>query len=105
MRIITRLELVKFITTIILEILELLATIFKINKRGFIKEGYYADLAILDPKKSQTISSKNIFYKCGWSPFEGKTFNSTVEYREFVNKYFEGCIDLSKINGSCVTPS
>ena len=56
------------------------ATIFKINKRGFIKEGYYADLAILDPKKSQTISSKNIFYKCGWSPFEGKTFNSTVTH-------------------------
>ena len=75
------------------------ATIFKINKRGFIKEGYYADLAILDPKKSQTISSKNIFYKCGWSPFEGKTFNSTVTHT-FVNghlAYKRGVINDSKL--------
>ena len=75
------------------------ATIFKINKRGFIKEGYYADLAILDPKKSQTISSKNIFYKCGWSPFEGKTFNSTVTHT-FVNGHLafkSGVINDSKL--------
>jgi len=75
------------------------ATIFKINKRGFIKEGYYADLAILDPKKSQTISSKNIFYKCGWSPFEGKTFNSTVTHT-FVNGHLafkRGVINDSKL--------
>jgi len=75
------------------------ATIFKINKRGFIKEGYYADLAILDPKKSQTISSKNIFYKCGWSPFEGKTFNSTVTHT-FVNghlAFIRGVINDSKL--------
>ena len=75
------------------------ATIFKINKRGFIKEGYYADLAILDPKKSQTISSKNIFYKCGWSPFEGETFNSVVTHT-FVNGHlaFErGLINDSKL--------
>ena len=75
------------------------ATIFKINKRGFIKEGYYADIAILDPKKSQTISSKNIFYKCGWSPFEGKTFNSTVTHT-FVNGHLafkRGVINDSKL--------
>ena len=75
------------------------ATIFKINKRGFIKEGYYADLAILDPKKPQTISSKNIFYKCGWSPFEGETFNSAVTHT-FVNGHlaFErGLINDSKL--------
>ena len=75
------------------------ATIFKINKRGFIKEGYYADLAILDPKKSQIISSKNIFYKCGWSPFEGKTFNSTVTHT-FVNGHLafrRGVINDSKL--------
>ena len=75
------------------------ATIFKINKRGFIKEGYYADLAILDPKKSQTISSKNIFYKCGWSPFEGKTFNST-DTHTFVNGHLafrRGVINDSKL--------
>ena len=75
------------------------ATIFKINKRGFIKEGYYADLAILDPKKSQTISSKNIFYICGWSPFEGKTFNSTVTHT-FVNGHLafrRGVINDSKL--------
>ena len=75
------------------------AKIFKIKKRGYIKEGYYADLVILDPNKKQTISSNNILYKCGWSPFEGKTFNSVITHT-FVNGHLafnNGNLDDSKL--------
>jgi len=60
------------------------AKLFRIKKRGFIKEGFYADLTILDLNKSWTVSKENILYKCGWSPFEGHTFKSSVE-KCFVN--------------------
>ena len=60
------------------------AKIFKIEKRGFIKVGYYADLAIVNPNKKWTVSKENILAKCGWSPFEGFTFNSTISHT-FVN--------------------
>jgi len=60
------------------------AKIFKIDKRGFIKKGYYADLVIVDSKKSQIVTKDNILYKCGWSPFEGTTFNTTITHT-FVN--------------------
>ena len=75
------------------------ANIFNVNKRGYIKEGYFADLVILDPKKKQTISSDNILYKCGWSPFEGETFNSVITHT-FVNghlAYNNGNLDDSKL--------
>jgi len=51
---------------------------FQIKDRGFIREGYYADLTILDINKSQTITRENTLYKCGWSPFEGYEFPSSV---------------------------
>ena len=51
---------------------------FQVKDRGYIREGYYADLAILDIDKSYTVSEENILYKCGWSPFAGKTFNSSI---------------------------
>ncbi len=57
---------------------------FQIKDRGYIREGYYADLAILDIDKSYTVSDENILYKCGWSPFSGKTFNSSI-YMTIVN--------------------
>lgn len=60
------------------------AKIFKINKRGFIRKGFYADLVLIDLNKSQTVSKDNILYKCGWSPFEGTTFNSTITHT-FIN--------------------
>ena len=60
------------------------AKLFRIKKRGFIKEGYYADLTILDLNKSWTVSKENILYKCGWSPFDGHTFKSSV-HSCFVN--------------------
>ena len=75
------------------------ANIFNVNKRGYIKEGYFADLVILDPNKKQTISSDNILYKCGWSPFEGETFNSVITHT-FVNghlAYNNGNLDDSKL--------
>jgi dihydroorotase len=60
------------------------AKLFNIQKRGFIREGYYADLVLVDPKQSQTVSSENIQYKCGWSPLEGTSLNHQVKYT-FVN--------------------
>lgn len=60
------------------------AKIFKIEKRGFIKEGFYADIVLIDPKKTWTVSKNNILYKCKWSPFEGTKFSSKVTHT-FVN--------------------
>lgn len=60
------------------------AKLFQIEKRGFIKEGYFADLVLIDSKKPQTVSKENVLYKCGWSPFEGTTFSSTIT-QTFVN--------------------
>lgn len=60
------------------------AILFRIENRGFIREGYYADLVIVDPERPQTVNAENLYYKCGWSPFEGRTFQSSVAYT-FVN--------------------
>lgn len=60
------------------------AKLFQIDRRGFIKEGYYADLAIVNPNSPWTVSKENILYQCGWSPFEDYTFNSKITHT-FVN--------------------
>ncbi|PQJ80035.1 dihydroorotase [Polaribacter porphyrae] len=60
------------------------AKLFQIEKRGFVKEGYYADLVLIDTDKPQTVTRDNVLYKCGWSPFEGTTFSSTITHT-FVN--------------------
>ena len=60
------------------------AKIFKINKRGYIKEGYFADLVLINTHKSNKVTKENILYKCGWSPFEGTEFSSTITHT-FVN--------------------
>ncbi|GAB1308344.1 dihydroorotase [Urechidicola sp. KH5] len=60
------------------------AILFEIEKRGYIKEGYYADLVLVDTNKSWKVEKNNVLYKCGWSPFEGTTFNSTITHT-FVN--------------------
>jgi dihydroorotase len=54
------------------------ARLFQIDRRGFIREGNYADLVLIDPKTPQTIKKDNILYRCGWSPLEGVTFGSTI---------------------------
>jgi dihydroorotase len=51
---------------------------FQVKDRGYIREGYYADLAILDQDKPYQVSKENILYKCGWSPFEGHSFKSSI---------------------------
>ena len=54
------------------------AVLFNIKERGFIREGYKADLVLINPENPWTVSKENILYKCGWSPFEGTTFRSKV---------------------------
>jgi dihydroorotase len=54
------------------------AILFNIKGRGFIREGYKADLCLVNPDDPWTVSKDNILYKCGWSPFEGTTFRSKV---------------------------
>ena len=51
---------------------------FQVKDRGYIREGYYADLAVLDLDTPYTVSQDNILYKCGWSPFDGHTFKSSI---------------------------
>lgn len=60
------------------------ARLFQIEKRGFIREGYFADMVLVDTTKSELVSKDNVLYKCGWSPFEGTTFHSKVTHT-FVN--------------------
>ena len=63
------------------------AKLFGIKDRGFIREGYFADLVLVNPNSNWTVSKDNILYKCGWSPMEGVTFSHKVE-KTFVN----GCL-------------
>lgn len=60
------------------------AILFEVEKRGFIKEGYFADLVVVDLNNPWTVNKDNILYKCGWSPFEGTTFKSRITHT-FVN--------------------
>lgn len=55
------------------------ARLFRIRERGFVREGYYADLVLVNPDKSFTVQPDNILYKCGWSPFEGITLNNSID--------------------------
>jgi dihydroorotase len=60
------------------------ATLYRIEKRGFIRKGYFADLTIVDLNSAWTVSKENILSKCGWSPLEGTTFQTKVTHT-FVN--------------------
>ena len=73
------------------------AKLFQIKDRGFIRPGYKADLTLVAPNQSWTVSEDNILYKCGWSPFEGTTFSHKVMHT-YVNGrhvYCDGIVDLS----------
>jgi len=59
------------------------AKCFKVNKRGYIKEGYYADLVLFDKSKYE-IAKHNLLYKCGWSPFEGRVLKHKITHT-FIN--------------------
>ncbi|MDR2680002.1 MAG: dihydroorotase [Tannerella sp.] len=60
------------------------ADLYRIDRRGYIREGYYADIVLIDPDKPLTVSKENILYKCKWSPFEGYTFRHSV-WKTYVN--------------------
>lgn len=60
------------------------AELFQVKDRGYIREGYFADLVLVNPDKLYTVNKDNILYKCGWAPFEGKTFAHSIE-KTFVN--------------------
>ena len=60
------------------------ADLFKVVDRGYIREGYFADLVIVDPDAKHTVDKDSILYKCGWSPFEGHTFNNSIS-KTYVN--------------------
>ncbi|NNM16351.1 MAG: amidohydrolase family protein, partial [Bacteroidia bacterium] len=73
------------------------AICFKVEKRGYLREGYYADLVLVDLNKKWKVDKSNLLYKCGWSPFEGQEFKSSVA-KTFVNGnlvYNEGTFDES----------
>lgn len=69
------------------------AILFSVNKRGFIREGYYADLVLVKPNSRWKVEASNILYKCGWSPLEGSMLNNEVKMT-FVNGF------LAYSNGS-----
>lgn len=74
------------------------ATLYRIEKRGFIREGYFADLSIVNLHSDWTVMKDNILYKCGWSPLEGTIFKTKVTHT-FVNGnlvYDNGQFDESK---------
>ncbi len=60
------------------------AKLFQIKDRGFLRKGYFADIVIVNPNLSQTVTKESLLYKCGWSPFEDYTFSSTIS-QTFVN--------------------
>jgi dihydroorotase len=71
------------------------AKLFQIEKRGYIKKGYYADLVLVDTNSPWTVTRDSVLYKCGWSPFEGTTFQSKIS-RTFVNGHL--MYDQGKFN-------
>ena len=55
------------------------AVLFRVENRGFIREGYAADLVIVDPSSKTSVAKENLLYQCGWSPFEGHTFSHKIK--------------------------
>jgi dihydroorotase len=75
------------------------ADCFQIKERGYVREGYFADLVLVDLNKPSTVTKENLLYKCGWSPLEGFTFPATVTHT-FINGhlvYGNGHIDESQM--------
>ena len=64
------------------------ADVFGVEERGYLREGWYADLVLVDPNKPQRVTAPGLLYKCGWSPFEGHTFSASI--------------DLTVVNGAAV---
>ncbi len=73
------------------------AILFQVKERGYLREGYFADLVLVDPNQPWTVNKQNILAKCGWSPFEGTTFKSAVTHTIVSGKlaYIDGAFDQS----------
>lgn len=71
------------------------AELYRVVDRGFIRQGYFADMVLIDPAKSWTVNQSNIFSKCGWSPFEDQIFDNQVQQTIINGKvvYKNGSID------------
>jgi dihydroorotase len=54
------------------------ADLFQVSQRGYLREGYFADLVLVDPRKPHTVTREEVLSRCGWSPFEGHTFRSSI---------------------------
>jgi len=80
------------------------AKLFDVEKRGFLREGYAADLVLVDPKKKHTVTREEVLSKCGWSPFEGETFSSSI-VSTFVNgqRVFDGKTVYGDVRGQRLT--
>lgn len=70
--------------TVVRKMSHSVADCFRIKERGYIREGYFADLVLVDPERPWTVEKDNILYKCGWSPFEGQGFGMAVTHT-FIN--------------------
>jgi dihydroorotase len=73
------------------------ADLFSIDRRGYLREGYFADLVLVNPDDPQIVTEDSILSKCGWSPFMGTTFKAKVE-KTFINGnlvYDNGIFDES----------
>ncbi|HEX3387111.1 MAG TPA: dihydroorotase, partial [Mucilaginibacter sp.] len=68
------------LTDIVQKMAHNVAICFQVEKRGYIREGYWADLVLVDLNNPWNVNTSNILYKCGWSPFEGTTFRSKVTH-------------------------
>lgn len=80
------------------------ALCYQINERGFLREGYFADLVLIDPKGQYTVSKQNILHKCGWSPLEGMSFPGVVD-KTLVNGQvvYENSLVTDTIRGQRLT--
>lgn len=76
------------------------ATLFGVRERGYVREGYYADLVLVDPNQETSVTRTNTFYKCAWSPFEGHSFSHRVK-ATFVNgaQVYDGTQFMNNKNG------
>jgi dihydroorotase len=87
------------LTDIVTKTSHAVADCFQLKERGYLREGYFADIVLVDPSSDYTVSKENILYKCEWSPFEGTTFNSRIR-KTFISghlAYDEGVFNESQM--------
>ena len=80
------------------------ALLFGVENRGFIREGYFADLVVVNPNQKIKVEKSNCLYKCGWSPFENHLFSNTIE-KTFVNGNlaYDNTVRINEVFGSRLT--